>query len=308
MICDWDVQTFEYWVELLEREGRDAGLPKCGIKMQDSYHFWDTELQEDLWWAPHVKDFTQLSPLRDPVATINDSSSDKDAPRIKWAAACRAPSINVPQYLLYLQSQARSFGVKVIKARLPTNAGFENALLSAESTAGRKADVFLNATGLGAAKLCGDEAMYPIRGQTVLVKGEAKATRTRNGDGYVAYCIPRPGSGMTILGGTKEVGNWSEATDPETTRLMLERNRVLAPELLTGEEGGFEVVSVQCGLRPGRRGGPRMERESVGGRRVVHAYGHASGGYQNSVGSARLVLRLVEESFGGGGVQATARL
>lgn len=308
MICDWDVQTFEYWVELLEREGRDAGLPKCGIKMQDSYHFWDTELHEDLWWAPHVKDFRQLSPLRDPVATINDSSSDKDAPRIKWAAACRAPSINVPQYLLYLQSQARSFGVKVIKARLPTNAGFENALLSAESTAGRKADVFLNATGLGAAKLCGDEAMYPIRGQTVLVKGEAKATRTRNGDGYVAYCIPRPGSGMTILGGTKEVGNWSEATDPETTRLMLERNRVLAPELLTGEEGGFEVVSVQCGLRPGRRGGPRMERESVGGRRVVHAYGHASGGYQNSVGSARLVLRLVEESFGGGGVQATARL
>ena len=41
-----------------------------------------------------------------------------------------------------------------------------------------------------------------------------------------------------------------------------------------------------------------MEREVVGGRKVVHAYGHASGGYQNSVGSARMVVGLVKESLG----------
>jgi hypothetical protein len=142
--------------------------------------------------------------------------------------------------------------------------------------------------------------MYPIRGQTVLVKGEAASTRTREGDGYTAYCIPRPGSGTTILGGTKEKGNWSEEIDAETTGKILERNRHLVPELLTREDGGFEVVSVQCGLRPGRRGGPRMEKEVVGGRRVVHAYGHASGGYQNSIGSARMVVGLVNESFAPG--------
>lgn len=71
----------------------------------------------------------------------------------------------------------------------------------------------------------------------------------------------------------------------------------MVPELLTGEDGGFEVLSVQCGLRPGRRGGVRMERDSVGEKRVVHAYGHAGSGYQNSVGSAREVVRLVGESF-----------
>lgn len=67
----------------------------------------------------------------------------------------------------------------------------------------------------------------------------------------------------------------------------------MAPELLTAEDGGFEVISVQCGLRPGRKGGPRLESEVFGGRTIVHAYGHAGGGYQNSVGSARAVLKLV---------------
>ena len=75
----------------------------------------------------------------------------------------------------------------------------------------------------------------------------------------------------------------------------------MVPELLTGEDGGFEVLSVQCGLRPGRRGGVRVEEEVLKGEgervvRVVHAYGHAGAGYQNSVGSARKVVRLVGES------------
>ncbi len=276
--------------------------------MQDSYHFWDAEPKEELWWAPHVQQFRQLSPLLEPVANIN-ASTPEGAPKISSAAACRAPSINVPQYLLHIQEKAKTLGVKVIKARIPTESGLASALDEAQRLAlahGRpKADVFLNATGLGAAKLCNDTAMYPIRGQTVLVRGEAIATRTRTGDGYTAYCIPRPGSGTTILGGTKEAGNWSEATDPETTSKILQRNRIQAPELLTGPDGGFEVVSVQCGLRPGREGGPRMEREMIGGKRVVHAYGHSSGGYQNSTGSARLVVQLVGHSVGrSGGVGA----
>ena len=275
--------------------------------MQDSYHLWDTQPSGDLWWAPYVQDFRQLSNFQAPVSTIN-GNTPKDAPQIRWAVMCRAPSINVPQYLLYLQDKARALGVQVIKARLPTDAGFENALSVAGSTvkANRRpaADLYLNATGLGAAKLCGDRAMYPIRGQTILVKGEAAATRTRDGEGYTAYCIPRPGSGSTILGGTKESGNWSEEIDPETTKSILERNTYLAPELLTASDGGFEIISIQCGLRPGRKGGPRIEKEIVAGRKVVHAYGHASGGYQNSIGSARLVVKMVNESFDSGDVAA----
>lgn len=279
--------------------------------MQISYDLYDAEPKEDLWWAPYVKDFASLSPIKEPILSINRDRPD-GMPEVKNGVVCRAPSINVPQYLLWLSTWAKDLGVEVVKARLPTSQGLDAALREAERRAQwvgrRQADLFLNASGLGAAKLCNDDAMHPIRGQTVLVKGEAIATRTRVGDGYRAYCIPRPGSGQTILGGTKEVGNWSEEPDPEVTKQILRNNTVLAPELLTGQDGGFEVVSVQCGLRPGRHGGPRMEVESVGGRKIVHAYGHASGGYQNSIGSARLVVKMVEESLGEGAGGARARL
>lgn len=65
--------------------------------------------------------------------------------------------------------------------------------------------LFVNASGLGAKELVPDDAMFPVRGQTVLVKGEANYAKTMNENKYV---IPRPGSGTTILGGTREVGNW----------------------------------------------------------------------------------------------------
>ena len=98
-----------------------------------------------------------------------------------------------------------------MKAKLPSEQGVggvlgaASELLKAED-GGVEVDVWVNATGLSAKWVCGDEKMHPIKGQTVLVKGEAKGARTWvDGDRYV---IPRPGSGTTILGGTREVGNW----------------------------------------------------------------------------------------------------
>ena len=258
-------------------------------------------MKEEIWWAPYVNNFRTLAEHQEPVCSVN-ARTPSDAGRILEAVKFSAVSINVPQYLLHLQERARKAGALVIKARLPVEAGLQSALAAAESEVSkqgrRKADCFVNATGLGAAKLCGDKAMFPIRGQTVLVKGEAPSIFTRYGADYGAYCIPRPGSGTSILGGTKIANDWSETPDPEATARILKHARLNVPELMTGPDGGFEVVSVQCGLRPGREGGARVEREVVGGKRVVHAYGHAGGGYQNSIGSARLTMRLVEESLG----------
>jgi D-amino-acid oxidase len=274
----------------------------------DSYEFWDKSPDYDIWYAPHVEAFRGLSMEQKPISAVNKRASP-DGPQIACGAYYKAMSINVPRYLLYLQEKARSRGVQVIKTRLETAPGDISAALQeaeklAQASGRSKPACFVNATGLGAKKLCGDEAMYPIRGQTVLVKGEASSTITRVGDGYRAYCIPRPGSGTTILGGTKEEGVWDETPDDKITEQILLHNSWQIPELLTGPDGGFEVISVQCGLRPARRGGPRIERESIGKRAVVHAYGHAGAGYQNSVGSARMVVGMVGVSLVAGEVQA----
>lgn len=120
--------------------------------------------------------------------------------------------------------------------------------------------------------------MYPTRGQTILVHGEASKVRTFEGIGRIRYVIPRKGSGTSLLGGTKQAGNWDTEADERTTREILEGCRLLAPELLS-KQGEFEILKVQVGLRPSREGGARVEEDIVEGEndrrwRVLHAYGY----------------------------------
>lgn len=68
------------------------------------------------------------------------------------------------------------------------------------------------------------------------------------------------------------------SVNDQTTREILDGCKELAPQLLN-ENGEFEILRVQCGLRPARKGGPRVEGEMVGGKwKIVHAYGHAGAG------------------------------
>lgn len=221
--------------------------------------------------------------------------------------------INAPMYLNYLLDMARSIGVCDIKADLPSQSNLSERLRAAseivQSNFGKhektRISAFINATGISALNFVPDSGIYPASGQTVTVAGEAKqittieATFSPDGSGTpIMYVLPRPHSNTTILGGTKDVGNWSEEPDPKITEEILRRAKEWAPELLN-EKGEFDVLSVQVGLRPGRKGGVRVEMEMVDDFVVCHSYGHAGAGYQNSVGSANKVLRLLNDWFSG---------
>lgn len=149
-----------------------------------------------LWWRNEVLDFAVI-----PAPALPAS--------VHYGVVYTSICINVPKYLLYLLHNVTAKGGRVVRGELPVDEGFGAALRAAEACAGTGGvKVFVNATGLGARALVGDAGMFPTRGQTVLVRGEARAVRTRVGRGEIAYCIPRPGSGMTVLGGSKEVGVW----------------------------------------------------------------------------------------------------
>ena len=219
-------------------------------------------------------------------------------------------------YLTYLHEVARSLGVKEVREELTASGNLSDTLHAAtkvvqeylsqsSSTPISFPSAFVNATGIGALKVVPDPAMYPVRGQTVLVRGEAEYITTIDGADPqlgsktpIMYILPRVHSGTTVLGGTKDVGNWSGDPDPEVTAEILARTKRWAPELLN-ERGEFEILSVQAGLRPARKGGVRVEMEKVGEFLVCHAYGHAGAGYQNSVGSANKVVKLIESSLVG---------
>lgn len=312
------MQTYHWWVDVMNEERMRPSLPKSSLKvttiqsqaaipadsfvqMQDSYSYYDKVPIEREWWADEVHGFHEISLDAKPVKPINDMTP-RDKPTIEYAEVHKAASLDSSTYLRWLQQRAASHGVMFVRASFADDDGLDAILDAAQVLLARrdhgKADMFINATGLAARKICADAKVIPIQGQTILVRGEAKATRTRVGDNYISYCIPRPGTGTTILEGTKEVGKWDTTVDPEVTSLILSRLTNLAPELRTSPDGNFEVISVQCGLRPGREGGARVELELIGGHHVVHSYGHGAAVFQNSIGCAREVVRLVEGHSG----------
>lgn len=140
----------------------------------------------------------------------------------------------------------------------------------------------VNCTGVAAGALTPDPKVFPSKGQTVIVSGQASRIATRRGgDGWEALVIPRPGTTETMLGGCKIADDWSTSPDDQMTKTIIERCRPIAPELLNAD-GEFEILAVCVGLRPARHGGPRMELESYqenGMKRFIcHAYGHYSAG------------------------------
>jgi D-amino-acid oxidase len=241
--------------------------------------------------------------------TIPDESL---SPGIQHGHTYTSVMVNVPMYLDYLRRTARSLGAIEIQEALPCSSNFSETLRAATETVRVHFDklgnaekpqisAFVNATGLTASTLVPDSNMYPVRGQTVTVAGEAKqistveAPASEVGSGTpIMYILPRPHSNTTILGGTKDGNNWSAEPDPKTTEEILRRAKEWAPELLN-TQGEFEVLSVQVGLRPARKGGVRVEMEKIDDFVICHAYGHAGAGYQNSVGSANKVVQLLKD-------------
>jgi len=310
----WDARTYAAWKTLLlegdglkegEGEGYQERVKRVGLGFKESRNFWGKEGVETeggdgvgLWWSRSgvVDGFSTLSQDELPEGAVMG---------VKYRSIC----INVPRYLGYLYERIQELGAKVVKGTFDTSHGLEGAVASAkeilkENGVGEDVDVVINCTGLSSRLfLPAQEAekLFPIRGQTVLVKGEARIARTytdfSDDSEELLYVIPRPGSNTTILGGCKQVDNLNVEIDEELSQRILERVKEfeLAEELRTGDGREFEVLGTQVGFRPGRKGGPRVESERVGSDWVVHSYGHGGGGYQCSVGCAEEVVGLIEK-------------
>ncbi|KAF4548743.1 FAD dependent oxidoreductase-like protein 6 [Elsinoe fawcettii] len=304
----WDTTTYSAWLDLISGATTLQQRNDLGLELLPSLSYWDvgTEPGERIWWAPVVRGFETLSTASAEVQRVTDGGTGK---RVGAAARFEAVAVNVPVHLRWLRGQVLEKGGVFVRATVPVltkeegGSDFARSLREAarvvKRVTGREAGAWVNATGLGAGRLCGDGDCVPVKGQTVLVRGEADAIRTRFGEGSISYVIPRPGSGTTILGGTKEVGVDDSRVSEEVTERILAGARSLAPELLTGRNGEFEVISAQVGFRPGRDGGARVESEKVGDWKVVHAYGVDGAGYQNSIGLGQEVASLVQGLVGG---------
>jgi len=254
------INSFKFYWELAQRD------PSSGVKNYPMTEYRDDSSDDSkLWYKTLMPDY-RLMPKSElpPGVTLG----------VKYTTLAMNPLILLP----WLKKQLDTKGVKFLRAEVSS---------IEEARKLTKAKVIVNASGVGAQKLAGDEAVQPVRGQTMFVKTDFSELVMREGSEYT-YVIPRMGSGGVIMGGIKS-DRLDAEVDVELKSDILKRvNRIT--------NGAFESLDLNgvdniIGFRPGRKGGLRVEREGD----VVHAYGVEGAGYIYSFGVAERVRQLIDE-------------
>ena len=186
------------------------------------------------------------------------------------------------------------------------------------------ADAIVNASGLGARELANDSTVVPARGgllrlvndgkdfekiaHAMVVNKDKKAdfntlkkkktSKDKKEDCDVVFIVPRNDDTL-ILGTFIELDEWALDLTVESPvmKIMREKCEKFVPALKNARlDPEYPIAQ---GLRPLREGDVRVEREprmkgSVHSR-IVHSYGHGTGGWTLAFGSALEVASLVDE-------------
>lgn len=289
----YDRVTFERFAKMVDEglggeDGGEIGLGRMGLRA-----IFDGEIEEvgilsagtgKLWYEELAGGMRYLEKEEMPKGAVFG---------LEFKSLFR---LNTQVYLNWLQAQALKKGINTVRRHYPS--------ITAVLTDFPSTTLLMNCTALGSLHLADvqDKNLYPTRGQTILV-AEPKTPITRmylrtpkRVDPTVAYVFPRPNGGGVILGGSRQDGNWEAEPDMQLAQDIMRRCCELCPEL--GKPEDLQVISHNVGLRPTRKGGPRIEVEKwSNGTPVVHNYGHAGAGYQSSWGTAEKALELVKKAL-----------
>ena len=145
--------------------------------------------QEFIWWSKFLTSFKILS-----APTIPE--------RFAAGIAYETFAVSPPVYLQYLYSSCVQVGAQCYTQDVQSTAEVFSEPRFATICG------LVNCTGLGAGKLVHDTAIFPTKGQTVIVKGKASRIATRSGESWEALVIPRPSANETLLGGCKIANDW----------------------------------------------------------------------------------------------------
>ncbi|KAG7089197.1 hypothetical protein E1B28_010899 [Marasmius oreades] len=303
----WKMQqlTFQKFWELSEPGG---AAEHCFLRIHQEEYFWEPEADaSSMSWYP---DFRKIS---------NDRLVSGAASGVEFTTL----TIDTPRYTAYLLSRFLAAGgsitrgsVQHINQLLEGGAGVFNS----DNKKPTPVDAIVVCNGIGAQTLGGieDKDMYPIRGQTVLVRapwikfGRTISNISKSMLDKASYIVPRR-SGNVVVGGTFGVDDWYPTARPETTEDILRHALELCPELAppeiraqrtpTVDDLKSIIVESGCGLRPARKGGIRLEAlyfQLEGKEKkvpVITNYGHGGVGFQSSWGSATIAVELLEKAL-----------
>ncbi|KAF9067497.1 FAD dependent oxidoreductase [Rhodocollybia butyracea] len=298
-------KVFEEIITKLETEGIDHG-----VRMRVANFFFDTPLEARPDQLEKWEEICSLSHtikgLKRDADLINHHSVDKKA-GMKDAYQVLSPAIDTDVYMMWLHfvnsCKGATFVTERINGDLLTQ---EDSLLSRFN-----AYAIINATGLSALELAGDETVYPLRGAIIRVKNDGtkfpkltEALAVTHDETYatdedMVFIVPR-NDNILILGGIAEPHEWKLdlTVDTPVIKRMRERCNAFVSGLEYAEYD--DETALLQGLRPFRGSNVRVERETRikkdgSESRIVHTYGQGGSGFSLSFGCAKTVLSLVRE-------------
>ncbi len=239
--------------------------PSSGVKIYPMTEYFDDRTDDlEIWYKTLMPDYRVIPRSELPKGVSMG---------LKYTAIAMNPLLLLP----WLKRKLEERGVNFLRKEVRNLDEARNIT---------QAKILVNASGVGAKELASDDAVQPVRGQSMFIKTDFDQLFMREGSEYT-YVIPRAGSGGVIMGGIK-----SDRLDTEVD-LELKGDILRRVNHMTGEAfQGLDLSSVTdiIGFRPGRTTGLRVERE----RDTVHAYGVEGAGYIYSFGVAERVGELIE--------------
>ncbi len=218
-------------------------------------------------------------PLADETAFVRPADPAELPAGFDFGLWLRVPLVDMPVYLRYLADRFVRLGGVLTERRV------ESPAAAAEG-----ARVVVNCAGVGAAALCGDADLRPVRGQQVVVANP----------GLAGFFMPAPGpdewaswhvhGDHVLLGGIAFEDGWDPTPTERDAAGIRERCAALEPRLADAT-----VLEHRGGLRPVRPR-VRLEVEDIDGAdgrvRCVHNYGHGGVGVLQSWGCAKQAVAL----------------
>lgn len=186
LIQRFDEETYAFWSS---HPAPDA----AGLSFPSSYYYYESGDDPEV-----LGGFSALASLRDFRVLGKGELPSGCVAGVTYTTVSLSPV----RYMAWLLSECVGLGARVVQGRV-------GSLEEVFRVAGlESATAVANCTGIAAGKLVGDAAVYAIKGQTVLVRGECEAVRFRKTKGgWQDLVLRRPGEG-SILGVLKVDGDW----------------------------------------------------------------------------------------------------
>ena len=231
--------------------------PEAGVRMIDGREY--------------LRSVVDLPQWNEDIAAFRILESEEIPDGYVFGWEFRAPAIDMKLYMPWLKNRFEDFG-----------GTFERGVV--KSLKEVDGEIIVNCVGLGARELCDDEEVKPARGQIIFIEQDPGIGHFDQQPDTLTYTIPR--TNVTVLGGTAQVDDWDLEIREEDNDLILAKVEAVWPDL-----DRSKIVGGTVGLRPSRTE-VRLEEEDIGGRRVIHNYGHGGAGVTLSWGCADEVVSI----------------